>query len=111
MKKSEMVRAAADRVRAIGEGRRVCYCTPSREMALSLRTVALNENMPNAEHVVEEIASSLAEKLREATGRTAEHESLLRFDTEDTDAAYSLTDSIVRNAFEKTAQMYEEQGS
>jgi hypothetical protein len=107
-KKSEMVQEAAAMVRGV-EGR-VCYCTPSREMVRSIQRVVAQHAVPNAQHVVDEMSDSVAEQLRNATGRIKEHESLRQFDTEDTDAAYALTNQIVRDAYAKTAAMYQEQG-
>jgi hypothetical protein len=110
MKKSEIIRQAAGRVRHVAGGQRVCYCTPSREMVLSIQDVAMN-NLPVAERaVIPSLMGMVAQKLREVTGRTGKGESLREFDTEDTDAAYALTDRVVEEAFEKAAVMYEEHG-
>jgi hypothetical protein len=116
MKKSEMIRAALNRVRQVGGDGRVCYCTPSREMVFSVEAVVQNnlaefqQTAQEPRHVVAEMMSSLAEKLREATGRTSRDETLHDFDEEDSSAALALDDAIVEEAFEKTALMYEEQG-
>jgi hypothetical protein len=101
---SEVVRDAAQRVRTHGENQRVCYCTPSRRMMLSVRDACLNQNIPNPREVAEEINNTIGAKLQQITGHRAP---MRQFDTEDTDAAYTLTDRIVRDAFEQTAQQYE----
>jgi hypothetical protein len=116
MKKSEMIRAALGRVRSLGNrpGERVCYCTPNRQMVLSIQNVAMNElnALPHEEQrsTLRELYNTVAEKLREVTNRTDRGESLDDFDEEDTSAAMALDDEIVAEAFEKAALTYEEQG-
>jgi hypothetical protein len=116
MRKSEMIRAALGRVRRLGKDRRVCYCTPNRQMLLSIDTVALNNVHGNYStaadraEVAEDLKATVAHHLREVTNRMENEETLRDFDTEDTQAAYSLTDDIVEEAFEKAAVAYEEQG-
>jgi hypothetical protein len=115
MKKSEMIRAAAGRVRRLGRGgRRECYCTPTRNMVLSLEEVAMNQlnDFGNPQFGAEvrstlrEMMSAVAEKFREALNLDHE-ESLMQLDEDDGDM---VTDELVEEAFEKAALMYEEQG-
>ena len=116
MKKSEMIRAALGRVRQLGNrpGERVCYCTPNRQMVLSVENVTMNQlnDLPHDQvrGMMREMMSTIAEKLREVTNRTDHNESLAEFDEEDTEAAMALDDTIVQEAFEKAALQYEEQG-
>jgi hypothetical protein len=111
-----MIRAALGRVRRLGEGRRACYCTPSRDMLLNIESVALNEvhgnfsTLEDRRSTARELIATVGAKLREVTNRGDEHETLKDFDTEDTPAAYSLDDALVEEAFEKAALAYEEEG-
>jgi hypothetical protein len=112
MKKSEIVRAAKQRVRRMGD-QRVCYCTPNRQMMLSLERACMNENVGTPveqRSLLQELTTAITERLRELTNRWHEREPLREFDTEDTPAAYALTDAIVDEAYDKTAMDYEERG-
>jgi hypothetical protein len=113
MKKSEMIRAALGRTRRMGN-QRVCYCTPNRQMVMGMQAVTMNEltefSTEHQQSTLRDLMNTVAEKLREVTNRTDRNESLREFDTEDTPAAESLTDSIVEEAYEKAAVAYEEQG-
>jgi hypothetical protein len=109
MKKSEMIRAAAGRVRRLGRrGERVCYCTPTRNMVLSLENVAMNElnEFEAARSMVQELMTAVADKFRETLnlGRST---TLHELDEDDGDV---VSDEVVEEAFEKAALMYEEQG-
>jgi len=111
MKKSEMIREAFKNVRRHRE--RVCYCTPNRQMALSLEHVCMNQNVGSpAEQrkTLADLMNTVAERLRELTNRWHEKESLHQFDENDSRAAYALNDRIVEEAFEKAAVVYEERG-
>lgn len=116
MRKSEMIRAALGRVRRLGRGQRVCYCTPSRDMVRNLEYVAMDNvhgNFSTREDrmaTAEDLKATVAHHLREVTNRLENEETLRDFDTEDTQAAYALTDEAVEEAFEKAAIAYEEQG-
>jgi hypothetical protein len=112
MKKSEVVKAAKGRVRRMGD-QRVCYCTPNRQMMFSLERACLNQNVGTPveqRSLLQELTQAIGDRLRELTNRWHERESLRVFDTEDTPAAYALTDAIVDQAFDKTAADYEERG-
>lgn len=114
-----MIRSALRYVRRIGnrqgavgnrQGARVCYCTPSRNMVRGLEAVALNEINTDQSALFYELSSTVADKLREVTNRTGTKESLYDFDREDTYASQALNDSLVEEAFEKAALLYEERG-
>jgi hypothetical protein len=85
-------------------------------MVFNLDHVAMNNvhgNFQTADdrlETAEELKATVAHHLREVTNRLENEETLRDFDTEDTDAAYSLDDEIVQEAFEKAALVYEEQG-
>jgi hypothetical protein len=114
MKKSEMVREAGEASEAHRKAERVCYCTPSRQMMMSVEKVCMNEGMPE---VVEEMSERIAVQLRVLTDRVRHNEPLRTFDTMDTSAAYAIWNepgfneehagSIVRQAFEQAAVTYE----
>jgi hypothetical protein len=113
MRKSELIRAALGRIRRLGnrQGERVCYCTPSRNMVRGLETVVLNNISTNDQSsLFSELSHTVADKLREVTNRVGSKESLYDFDREDTYAAQSLNDTLVEEAYEKAALMYEERG-
>jgi hypothetical protein len=105
-----MIRQAAASVRHWGrrENERVCYCTPTRNMVISLEEVAMNEFNTDSRFdwraAVSELMTAVSEKVKEVTGRT--HAQSLRVLDEDQD----LDDEAVAEAFEKTALMYEERG-
>jgi len=115
MKKSEMVREAGEASEAHRKAERVCYCTPSRQMVMSVNKVCMNQNLPNPQEVADEMCERIAVQLRELTGRVGDNEPLRTFDTMDTSAAYSIwvehsrgnDGSIVRQAFEQAAKTYE----
>jgi hypothetical protein len=108
-KKSEMVREAAKASQKFKDNERVCYCTPSRRMVMSVRDVCLNQNMPE---VAEEMCDRIAVEMRRVTGREHFGESLADFDTMDSQAAYAIWDSgdrKVRESFEGAALTYEKE--
>jgi hypothetical protein len=112
MKKSEVVQAAKKLVRRHGD-QRVCYCTPNRQMMLGLQKACMNENVgtpAQQKSLLEELTTAIGDRLRELTNRWHEREPLREFDTEDTPAAYALTDAIVDEAYDKTAMDYAERG-
>ena len=113
MKKSEMIRAAAARVKAAATrrgGDRVCYCTPTREMRLSIQNVAMNElndlGTTSVRDQLREMMSTVATKISEALN-LSQSTSLDELDHDDGDI---VSDEVVEEAFEKAALMYEEQG-
>jgi hypothetical protein len=80
-------------------------------MVRGLEAVTLNNlTTDDRSSLFYELSNTVADKLREVTNRATRQESLYDFDREDTDAAAALDDTLVEEAFEKAALVYEERG-